>query len=109
MAVSPIKSAVEACYQRNAGNVLCNSTDPATVQSGVSSEMLVRAASADLVGSVTLANDGGAPVITAIPAVLEGFTAADTYVITGSVNLIAAENTITDWIESGQGCVEGYC
>ena len=112
LAVSPIKSAVELCFQRNAGNALCGTTNPAGIQSGVSTAMLTRAASATLVGSVTLADTGAAnePVITAIPAVAEGFTAADTYVITATVAPIAGENSITDWVESGAACTtQGYC
>jgi len=111
LAVSPIKSGVELCYQRNAGNTDCGTVAPTTVQSGITAAMLTRAASATLVGSVTL-TDGGpanAPIVTAIPAALEGFTAADTYVITGVLAVIAGENTITDWTETGVGCDNGYC
>jgi len=113
LAVSPIKSAVEICYQRNAGAAACGTVSPAApIKSGVNQNMLDRAASATLVASVTLAQGGSGtdPVITAIPAVAEGFTAADEYIITGTVVNIAGEDTITDWIESGDGCtVQGYC
>ena len=109
LAVSPIKSAVELCFQRNAGDEDCGITNPTGIQSGVSTAMLTRAASADLVGSVTL--EGGAtPKITAIPAVKEGFTASDTYIITATTATIAGESSITDWVESGVACTtQGYC
>ncbi len=114
MAVSPIKSGVEGCYQRNAGNVLCNGTDPAGVQSGVTSKMLLRAASAKLVGTVELANDSGVPMITVIPDAtqgpIEGFAVADTYIVKGEIATIVNEPTIVDWIEQPTGgCAEGYC
>ena len=109
LAVSPIKSAVELCFQRNAGNALCGTTNPTGIQSGVSTAMLTRAASADLVASVTLSGSG-TPVITATPAAKEGFTAADTYVITAATASIAGESSITDWVESGAACTtQGYC
>ncbi len=107
LAVSPIKSAVELCRQRNAGAADCGTTNGG-INSGVTTAQLTRAASAALVGSVTL--DGGAtPVITAIPAAAEGFTAADTYVITATIATVAGEETIVDWVESGAGCDNGYC
>ena len=115
MAVSPIKSGVEACYQRNAGNALCNTANPAGIQSGVSGAMLTRAASAKLVGTVALADDGnGAPQITVTPTAIaadaEGFVATDTYVITAETFLgVDNEPTIRDWIETGGGCTNGYC
>jgi len=116
LAVSPIKSAVELCFQRNAGNPLCGTVepDPTIIQSGINTAMLERAASATLVASVALTPDGGtsgaAPKITAIPAALEGFTAADEYIIEAETLLIANELTITDWVESGDACdVQGYC
>ena len=113
LAVSPIKSAVELCYQRNAGNVLCGTTgpDPTVISSGVTTAMLTRAASARLVASVTLGNGGtdSGPVITATPAVAEGFVVGDTYITSGLVETIAGELSITDWSESGGGCTAGYC
>jgi type IV pilus assembly protein PilA len=111
LAVSPIKSAVELCFQRNAGAADCGTTNPTTVTSGVNSEMLARAASATLVEEVTLDNAGGAPTITAIPVDgAEGFKTADEYIITAVLATIAGESTITDWEESGAACTtEGYC
>jgi len=107
LAVSPIKSAVELCRQRNAGAAACG--DPTSgINSGVTAAQLTRAASAALVNSVTLAGDA-TPVITAIPEAAEGFTAADTYVITASIADVAGELTIVDWTESGAGCDNGYC
>ncbi len=114
LAVSPIKSAVELCYQRNAGNVLCGTTGPdvTKVSSGVTQAMLDRAASGKLVGSVTLVNTGtnSGPIITASPVDgAEGFKETDTYIISGLVETIADELSITDWAESGAGCTAGYC
>ena len=114
LAVSPIKSAVELCYQRNAGNVLCGTTDPdaTKVSSGVTTAMLTRAASAKLVASVTLGNGGtnDGPIITATPVDgSEGFKTADTYITSGLVETVAGELSITDWAESGGGCTAGYC
>jgi len=110
LAVSPIKSAVDTCWQRNAGNVECNAplTATPTIQSGISANMLLRAASAALVNDVTLANNAGAPVITAASNVLEGFN-GETYVITGVPGTIAGDPAIVDWLETGTGCDEGWC
>ena len=109
LAVSPIKTAVDDCYQRNSGAATCNTpaaADNSDYHAGrVTPGMLTRAASADLVSSVTLAADGANPQITAIPDAKEGFVAGDTYVITGTV----VGETVTDWAETGGGCANGYC
>jgi len=64
LAVSPIKSAVETCFQRNAGSATCNDATSGAL-GGPSAAMLERAASAALVQSVAIADSAGAPVITA--------------------------------------------
>jgi len=108
LAVSPIKSAVELCRQRNAGAAACGNIT-AAINSGVTQIQLDRAASAALVGSVTLTGDA-TPVITAAPVDgLEGFADTDTYIITATIADIGGEQTIVDWIESGVGCTNGYC
>ena len=113
IAVSPIKSAIEDCYQRNAGDALCNfTTPPATGFLGgqVTAAMLTRAASAALVGSVGLTS-GAAPIITVAPATAEGFVPANTYTLTGTVAGSPGVNaTISNWTEGGDACVnQGWC
>lgn len=114
IAASPIKSAVEDCYQRNAGNVLCNSTVPPTtgfLGGQVTGNMLDRAESASLVSAVTVTNSGGNPLITVAPAAAEGFAITDTYQLLGRVNGTPGTNaTIEDWIEGGVACTDqGWC
>jgi len=114
LSVSPIKTAVEVCFQRNSGSLLCGSTnpDPDIIRSGITSAVLERAASASLVGTITLKSDGpaGEPVITASPvAGNDKFETTDTYILTAVVEPIADENNVTDWRESGKACVKGYC
>ena len=114
MSVSPIKGAVELCYQRNAGSADCNTVGgnaAGTTLSPVTAPALLRAASADLVNTVALVDNGsGAPKITATPNALEGFVAGDIYETVGVVKVIVGENTITDWTEQlTGGCLNGYC
>ena len=112
IAVSPIKSAVEDCYQRNAGSANCNtSAATATIPGKVTDNMLLRAESAALVGDVTLTASGTNPQITVAPADgVEGFAATDTYTLTGTVTGTAGTNaTIADWTEGGVGCDQGWC
>ncbi len=113
MAVSPIKSAVELCYQRNSGaTASCNVTGGAVgTLSPVTGPVLTRAASAALVNTVTLQDDGsGNPRIDATPNAIEGFVAADVYTTIAIVTPILGENTITDWTEQATGaCANGYC
>jgi len=114
LAVSPIKTAVEVCFQRNAGDLLCGTTNPdaALIRSGVTTAILERAAAASLVGTITLTDTGpsGGPVITSSPAAdINNFETTDTYIVTAKVETIANENAITDWLESGVGCTKGYC
>jgi len=81
------------------------------VPSQVTDNMLLRSATAALVDTVALSDDGGAPLITATPNVTEGFEATHTYEILGTV--VAATPTIdahiSDWEERGGGCDEGWC
>ncbi|MCL4140670.1 UNVERIFIED_CONTAM: hypothetical protein GTU68_042409 [Idotea baltica] len=113
LAVSPIKSAVELCYQRNSGATAnCNITGGgAGTLSPVTTPVLTRAASAALVSAVTLVDDGsGNPQIEATPNAIEGFLATDFYRTTGVVAQVLGENTITDWTEQSLGaCANGYC
>ncbi len=109
IAVSPIKSAIEDCYQRNAGSATCNaSAATATIQGQVTDAMLLRAATADLVATVGLSG-GAAPIITATSAAAEGFN-GETYTLTGTVGGTAGTDAyISNWSEGGTGCNEGWC
>lgn len=109
LAVSPIKSALELCYQRNAGDQNCDILNSANVTSPVTDNMLLRAASAALVDTVAISG-ASPPSIIATPNVDEGFLATDTYTTTAVVAVIVNENTITDWEEQNSGgCANGYC
>ena len=112
--VSPIKTAVEVCFQRNTGNLLCGTTDPDPdiIRSGVTTAILQRAAAASVVSTITLTNTGsaGEPVITSSPAAdSDSFEPTDTFIITATIEKIAGENTVTDWLKSGVGCAKAYC
>ena len=115
LAVSPIKSAVETCFQRNAGSAACNVSSATPPLGGVSTDMLTRAASAALVASVAI-QDGtpaGAPLITATSETAEGFE-GQTYTLQAILGTSAAGSAnpdpfITDWTEGGTGCVAGWC
>ena len=107
IAVSPIKSAVEDCFQRNNGNASCGAEGTA-VRGQVSSAMLTRAARASLVASVDLAG-GATPAITVTAANAEGMQ-SKTYVLTAvAAGTAGTDRYITDWVESGTGCDEGWC
>ncbi len=110
LAVSPIKSQIETCWELNGGpgtGQACNinATSPA-VRSQVTDAMLVRAANGSKVSTVGL-TAGAVPVITVTPNAVGGITAADLYVLTGTAN--TAGDGITSWAESGVGCDNGYC
>lgn len=109
IAVSPVKSAIEDCYQRNAGSATCNaSAATATIQGQVTDAMLVRAETAALVSDVNL-TAGAVPLVTAVSANAEGF-AGETYTITGTVGGTAGTDAfISDWTEGGTGCDQGWC
>lgn len=111
LAVSPIKNGVDDCMQRNAGNVVCfTSSATPTIIGQVTASALTRAANAALVGSVAVAATGGVPVITAAAEVTannaEGFN-GQTYTITGVLN--SDSDGVSDWVEGGTGCIEGWC
>ena len=107
IAVSPIKSAVEDCFQRNNGDARCGGAGTA-VRGQVSSAMLTRAARASLVDSVALGG-GATPAITATAENLEGMQAKD-YVLTAVASgPPGSDRFITDWVESGSGCDQGWC
>lgn len=111
LAVSPIKAAINNCYQRNAGIAACNQiaasgTIPTVGQ--VTNAMLLRAASAELVDSVTL-QAGANPVITATAITAPGFN-GETYILTGSVTGTPGTNArVSEWSASGTGCSLGWC
>lgn len=109
LAASPIKTGVELCYHRNSGADGCNNATPdATVDSQVSALTLQKAASANLVASVTLTGTT-APVITVTSANQEGFS-GETFILTGLTAGTAGVNkNITEWVESGTACDQGYC
>ena len=115
IAVSPVKSAIEDCYQRNAGAVECNALapTPADFLNGmVTTELLLRAASAGLVDTVAIASVDGDPVITVTPQDgVEGFSADNLYTLTGDVQgTPGTDATIADWTEGGNACtVQGWC
>ncbi|MCL4140669.1 UNVERIFIED_CONTAM: hypothetical protein GTU68_042408 [Idotea baltica] len=109
LAVLPVKSAVEVCYHKESGSDACNTVTPvAGVLSQVKQATLTKAASASLVASVTLTGTT-APVIQATAANIEGF-AGETFVITGTlVGTAGVDRAISNWEESGTGCLQGYC
>ena len=108
LAVSPIKSAIEDCYQRNAGLAGCND-ETSGLLGAPTQEMLDRAATAGLVNTVTL-TAGAVPIITSTPNAIEGFLATHVYTLTGTVaGTPGVDGYVQDWTEGGQGCVEGFC
>ncbi len=111
LAVTPIKSQVETCWELNGGpgaNNECNlAATPPDVRSQVTPAMLTRAANGSKVNTVALGNVAGAPEITVTPVAQGGIVAGDTYVLTGTPN--GAGDGITQWDESGGGCNNGYC
>ena len=113
IAVSPIKSGIEDCYQRNAGSATCNaSAATATIPGQITDAMLTRAASAALVASVAITT-GAVPLITATAEATannnEGFN-GETYTLTGTVTGTAGvDAAIGDWTEGGTGCDQGWC
>jgi len=111
LAVSPIKSAIETCYQRNAGHADCNDSTSG-ILGGVNAAMLTRAAAAALVEDVAITT-GATPIITATAAAAadntEGFDNQE-YVLTGTVvGTPGTDAYISDWAEGGSGCVQGWC
>ncbi len=107
IAITPIKSQIETCWELNSGAAACNiDASPPTVRSQVTPVMLTRAANGAKVASVGL-TAGAVPVITVVPVVAGAFVATDTYVMTGTANGTA--DGITSWAESGGGCNNGYC
>ena len=110
LAVSPIKSQIETCWELNGGPGAANACNinaasPA-VRSQVTDVMLVRAANGSKVDTVAL-TAGAVPVITVTPVAAGGIVAGDTYVLTGTAN--GTGDGISQWDESGGGCDNGYC
>jgi len=109
IASGALKFQIETCYEVNNGDDRCNVSSPtAVVTSQVTTNTLLRAASANLVSSLALTG-ATEPVIEVTSANLEGFS-GETYVLTGITDGAAGvDKTIIDWIESGTGCDEGWC
>lgn len=109
IAVSPVKSGIELCYHQNSGVDACNTSTPtAGVVGQVLAAGLQRAAGADLVDTVALTGTTF-PVIEVTAANLEGFS-GETYILTGkTVGTAGVDRTISDWLESGSACAQGWC
>jgi len=111
LAVSPIKSGIETCYQRNAGHADCNDSTKGLL-GGITAAMLTRAAAAKLVQKVEI-KAGAFPLITAYAAKAadntEGFD-GETYTLKGAVKGKAGTDAyVEDWEEGGTGCTAGWC
>lgn len=108
LAVSPIKSQIESCWELNSGDAACNASAASpTVRGQVTNTMLARAENGGKVADVNL-TAGAVPIITVVPEPANSnFVAGDTYVLTGTAN--AAGDGIQSWGESGGGCDNGYC
>ncbi len=111
LAAGPIKGQIDSCYSLNSGagpNNECNRLPVGAIEvrGQVTQGILNRAANAGKVSTVTL-TPGAIPIITVTPAVGDGLTAADTFVLTGTLN--GTNTAVTSWTESGGGCVQGYC
>ncbi len=109
MASSPVKKYIETCYQANDGADACNVSAVSSTLSGqVTTTMLLRAASADVIDTIELTGTTY-PIVVVTAGVMSPF-AGETYQLTGTVSGIAGVNrTITDWTESGSGCDLGWC
>lgn len=116
LAATPIKSAIEVCYQRNGSSKKCN-TPLAAGTSGlpgqVNAKMLERAATSKLVKSVALEEVANGPKITVTPNKdannANGILASDVYILTGKISGSGSERVLSNWEESGDGCLNGYC
>lgn len=110
LAVRPIKVGVELCYHKNSGLDACNTSVPVNgVLGQVTPVILIRAASAALVDSVTLTGTSFPIIEVTAENGLEGFS-GETFVLTGEPSgTTGVDKTITDWVESGTGCDQGYC
>ena len=109
LATSPIKTAVEVCYQLNGKGSpgICNTSSGVDASDGrITAAMLTRAQSAARVATVTLTDISG-PAISVTPAPSDGITENDIFILTGKAN--DEGDAITKWSETGQGCLEGYC
>ena len=109
LAASPVKNGIIDCLERNAGDTTCYTAEAdgtASIVGQVTQAVLTRAANAALVASVGIAETGGVPVITAVSTSDEGFS-SNTYTLTGVLN--GTSDGISDWIEGGTGCDNGWC
>ncbi|MGB0867488.1 MAG: pilin, partial [Granulosicoccaceae bacterium] len=84
LAASPIKSAVELCWQTTA-STNCNAVQTSGANNQITANMLLRAASGSRVNTVGLADNSGDPQITVTPNAVDGILATDTFVLTGTV------------------------
>ncbi len=110
LSASMVKSAVDLCYQSAAGADECNTVASGTndVAGQVTPALLLRAAAADLVDQVSL-NGTTFPIIEVTATTNEGFN-GETYILTGTTKgTTGVDRTVSDWLESGTGCVEGWC
>ena len=97
LAATPAKTAVELCVQTSAittGNLCSDLTEQASWSSS------------SMVTSVAIAGDGSDITITVTPVAAGNFVAADTFILTGTVN--TGTRTL-DWAESGGCKAKGYC
>lgn len=98
-ATGSVKSAVDLCHQTE------GSSCDVTTDSGITKAEAGANAGAQ-VTSVTATGGGTANyVITAIPAVSNGITAAETYILTGT----QTANGSISWVASGGCLAEGIC
>lgn len=107
-AAAALKTPVETCYEVNNGDIQCNvSSPPQAVRSQVTATAIARAETGALVQSITLTG-ASAPVITATATAAFGLN-NKTYVLTGTITMVGSDRSISEWVESGTGCDEGWC
>lgn len=96
-AVSPLKLAIELCFQERGSLLNCTH--------GANGVPAIMGASGQVTSGTISGNTATAAVITMVPAATNGIIAADTYILTAT----AAANTPIQWVKTG-GCVaKGYC
>lgn len=110
IAATPVKSAVELCYQQTNGINACNSAVPApSIVGQVASFTLAEATSATLVHSITLTGSTF-PVIEVTSATDQDGFSGETFVLTGQpVGTAGIDRFVEKWEESGTACDAGWC
>ena len=98
IATAGVKLAVETCSQEHDGALVCLAANDPGVNKAEAGAVT------PTVASVITTGTGVAPVITAVPAVANGITATETYVLTG-----AYANGKVLWTKSGGCIVAGIC